>query len=331
VTFIHHMARAEIDAFSVVSYNILAQVYSKSLSLPYVERRFLRHKYRHPLLKQEIKRLDGDVLCFQECDEYDQIKKHMNGVGYEGLFKCRTGTKKDGCAIFWKRDKFALEASHTLELNKIAQAQDDDVYKRDNVAIFATLIMNSSAEMKKRICISTTHIYWDPVWPEVKFRQIRLVVEEMIRLRTAECPLIICGDLNSMPNSVVYKYLSGTEIKESDPELAYGPYDWDGKGVTSDEYTDLSKKKALDGALRHNLNLKSAYSNYKGTGHEPTFTNFQEKFQGTLDYIFYETEKLDCTHTEDLPTRDDFKEDKGIPGERHSSDHVPLKAVFCWK
>ena len=54
---------------------------------------------------QEIHQYNCDVLCLQEiqCDHYEtHFKPSLSKLGYDGLYKKRTGDKRDGCAIFYK-------------------------------------------------------------------------------------------------------------------------------------------------------------------------------------------------------------------------------------
>ena len=62
------------------------------------ENRFIR-------LVQEIKQYNCDILCLQEVqnDHFDtHFKCSLEMLGYDGIYKKRTGDKQDGCAIFFK-------------------------------------------------------------------------------------------------------------------------------------------------------------------------------------------------------------------------------------
>ena len=67
--------------------------------------------------------LDSDVLALQEVDQYDSSAPWLREQGYGGVWKCRTtmtANKKDGCGLFYKRDKFELLARREIEYNDIA-------------------------------------------------------------------------------------------------------------------------------------------------------------------------------------------------------------------
>ncbi|PRP82590.1 protein groucho-like [Planoprotostelium fungivorum] len=314
--------------FSVVTYNILAQVYAKSVSFPYTQRKFLRQKYRFDLLRDQLSRLQADIICVQECDEYPTILKGLSSLGYQGLHQQRSGKKKDGCATFWKVDRFLLLAHHEHTLNDIAQQTDDPLYKRDNVALFVKLLPKFLDSKEEELCVINTHLYWDPRYPEVKFRQIQSVLKQAEMYRGERSKIILCGDLNSLPESAVYRYITGEKLEENDPELQYGVHDWENKGGI--EKMERATPAIDFGPLHHNLKLSSAYATYRD-GREPVFTNYSQNFKGTLDYIFYEMDKLKLNGQLTLPPESELNVETAIPNEKFPSDHLPLRADFSYK
>ena len=57
-------------------------------------------------------------------DQYEEFwQPWLVERGYDGVYKCRTQmtkSKKDGCGLFFKRDKFELLARRDIEYNDIA-------------------------------------------------------------------------------------------------------------------------------------------------------------------------------------------------------------------
>ena len=57
----------------------------------------------------------------------------MSDAGYEGVYKQKTrqsmglAGKVDGCALFWRRTKFVLVESYSIEFNELAQRQATQV------------------------------------------------------------------------------------------------------------------------------------------------------------------------------------------------------------
>ena len=65
----------------------------------------LEWENRFTRLVQEIKQYNCDILCLQEVqnDHFDtHFKPSLKTLGYDGVYKKRTGDKHDGCAIFFK-------------------------------------------------------------------------------------------------------------------------------------------------------------------------------------------------------------------------------------
>ena len=60
------------------------------------------------------------------------FKFFLSDEGFTGLFKRRTGTKTDGCAIFYHESKLKLLEWKALEYQRKTKALN-----RDNVAILA--------------------------------------------------------------------------------------------------------------------------------------------------------------------------------------------------
>ncbi len=66
----------------------------------------------------EFSALDADFVCIQEIDNFEFWEAKFAPLGYNGtsqvfhflkksgVYKQRTGTKKDGCAIFYKHEKY---------------------------------------------------------------------------------------------------------------------------------------------------------------------------------------------------------------------------------
>ncbi len=62
---------------------------------------------------------------------------------------------------------------------------------------------------------------------------------------------------------------------------------------------------------------------------EPHFTNYTERFKGTLDYIFYTSASLELLSILELPPLGDIAHHVALPNMLYSSDHLALKAEFA--
>jgi CCR4-NOT transcription complex subunit 6 len=263
-----------------------------------------------------------------EANQFEQYFKpqlRMRG-SYDGIFypKSRAKTMNDwdrtfvdGCAIFFKSDRFKLEERHLIEFNQLALARPSlrkhkDVYNRvmtrDNIAIVARL---THVESKQSIIVSTVHIHWDPSHKDVKLVQSIMLVEELERLlrKNSQSALVLCGDFNALIESGVGEFLENGVLAAGHED--FGSY-------TYEPYS-------TEGAV-HSLSLKNAYSLLSD---EPlTFTNFTPIFCGTIDYVWFRPNNLSVTGLLGSVSGEYVKQFAGFPTQHMPSDHVPLLVEF---
>ena len=83
---------------------------------------------------EEISRHNADVICLQEIDHFMFLRKSLAALGYVGHFIPKpdspclylaNNSGPDGCAIFYKKDKFDLTKleSRILEVWKVQSNQ----------------------------------------------------------------------------------------------------------------------------------------------------------------------------------------------------------------
>ncbi|NXS84901.1 ANGE1 protein, partial [Erpornis zantholeuca] len=207
--------------FRVMSYNILAQdLVEQGLDL-YVHCHpdILNWNYRLPNLLQEIQHWDPDVLCLQEVQEnhyWEQMEPTFKEMGFACFYKRRTGTKTDGCAVCYKHSRFQLISLSPIEYFRPGL----DVLNRDNVGLVLLLqpVLPESLGLKavSPLCVANTHVLFNPRRGDIKLAQVALLLAEIDKIaRTAEgsyYPVILCGDLNSVPDSPLYKFIRNGEL-----------------------------------------------------------------------------------------------------------------------
>lgn len=76
---------------------------------------------------------------------YSFMKYNIQSLppGYEGIFKRRSIENVDGCAIYYKSDKFSLIESTTVEYFQ-GYLENFCILDRNNVAIIVKLALNNS-------------------------------------------------------------------------------------------------------------------------------------------------------------------------------------------
>lgn len=348
------------DTIVVVSYNILGvENASNHLDLySNIPRRFLDWGRRKRLILEEIDSYNASILCFQEVDHFDDLDDLFQNNGFKSVYKGRTGEANDGCAIFWKDKLFSLLHQEDIEFQKFGM--------RNNVAQLCVLEVNNNnpesdtckltaeeqSTKNKRFVIGNIHVLFNPNRGDIKLGQVRLLIDKAYKLSQGwgDIPVILAGDLNSVPQSAIYKFLSSSkldvqlhdrrnmsgqlEIRSNHREFRSNIsmsvsrqllHKWSaeelilatgGKGVTR---------------LRHQLKLRSAYSGVPGKHRtrddigEPLATSYHSKFMGTVDYIWHSEELTPVRVLETLPV-DVLRRTRGLPNEKWGSDHL---AVVC--
>lgn len=333
--------RRQAGTFRVLTYNVLAEIYTAQQTYPNCPNWALAWTYRKRNLIREIAKYDADILCLQEvqADHYDDhFSPYFQRLGYQGSYKVKTREsmgrkgKIDGCATLFRKDMFVLRVEHSAEYNAIAQQRTKNSRAlnrclKGNVALILVL---DAIDGSGPIVVANTHLFWDPDLTDVKLFQVDAFLQELeVVLQKhrlgPDVPIIIGGDFNSEPMSSVYEYLTTglCSMTRSD--------------VPSDAYGVLSTCN-----LRHGLHLRSAYSLL---GTEPEFTNYTTNFVGVLDYLWYSPESVMPTAVLEIPEEsqlmkdpeDDCNETKkrsegskrlGIPNTQWSSDHIALMIEF---
>ncbi|CAE6915056.1 CCR4 [Symbiodinium natans] len=147
-------------------------------------------------------------------------------------------------------------------------------------------------ELHEKLSVSTSHLYWDPRYPDLKLLQAFLLARELEAVAAPN--LILAGDLNSTPLvdgrssgdgdlSGVYQLFTTGSVSASHPHHPVRMRPGSGilRGVSTKEVPDLQ--------------VLPFYSAYKeADGREQAVTNLTREFHGCLDYILYRGRSLEA-------------------------------------
>ncbi|KAL6757408.1 phosphatase family [Haematococcus lacustris] len=344
--------------FTILSYNLLADLYAKADFASTCPAWCLHWHYRKRNLLRELLAYRADILCLQEVqsDHYTEYwAPELQKVGYIAIYKKKTTEiytdnkyAIDGCATFFRKDRFQLVKKYEVEFNKAALSLAESFTNlqqkkaalnrllKDNVALIAVLEAiepgpSESGSRRTLICVANTHIHANPELNDVKLWQVHTLLKGLEKIAaSADIPMLVAGDFNSLPGSPAHTLLVNGKV---DPAAVHNI---DPLGFLKDQ------------KLSHSLPLLSAYaamSDAHGAAdarlqkqkqrvdpkyREPLFSIVTKEFRGTLDYILYTKNSLQPTAVLELPCESDLltRPDEHLPNAQYSSDHIALLAEF---
>lgn len=349
-----------VGNFTVLSYNILSDIYATNDIYNYCPTWALSWPYRRQNLLREIVGYRADIVCLQEVqsDHFEEFfSPELDKHGYQALFKRKTAevftgnvNTIDGCATFFRRDRFSHVKKYEVEFNKAAQSLTDAVVPtaqrktalnrlvKDNVALIVVLEAKFGNQVvdnpgkRQLVCVANTHVNIHQDLKDVKIWQVHTLLKGLEKIAaSADIPMLVCGDFNSVPGSAPHALLALGKVDPMHPELAIDPL-------------NILRPATK---LTHQLPLVSAYSSFARVGaalgfeqhrrrmdqntNEPLFTNCTRDFIGTLDYIFYSADSLTVESLLELLDEDSLRKDTALPSPEWSSDHIALLAEFRCK
>lgn len=232
---------------------------------------------RKYLIIQEIVQNDPDIVCLQEVDHFKFLQSVLATQQYEGIFYPKPDSPclyisenngPDGCAIFFKKNKFEL-VNYDTRILEVWRVQSNQVAIAVNFKVLET---------GKEFSVCTTHLKARNGALLSKLRNEQ--GKDLLRFtqHVADVrPVIMCGDFNAEPSEPVYKTI-----------LQYKSL-----GLSS-AYADLIA--ALGVRLPKPVQDESHDEVDAIDNHEPPFTTWKIREDGevchTIDYVFYSQDKL---------------------------------------
>lgn len=235
-----------------------------------------------------------------------------------------------------------------MEFNQVAietaEGSEDMINRvmtKDNIGLAALLRTKDNvwengvpAVGTQLLLVATCHIHWDPECCDVKLIQTMMLMNKLKSIMeetqaalsqqdpgtsSLDCgaiPLILCGDLNSLPESGVVEYLSLGRISINHRDFKDIGYE--------DSLRKLSSSGSKD-TYSHSFRLLQAYS----TDVMP-YTNYTYDFRGTIDYVFYSRDTIRPLGVLGPLDQEWFRQNQvlGCPNPLVPSDHLPLLVEF---
>ncbi|KAF2835829.1 hypothetical protein M501DRAFT_941219 [Patellaria atrata CBS 101060] len=359
------------DRFSVISWNTLCDKYATQSQYGYTPSAALDWGHRKEVILDEIRNRNADIICLQEVDLEsfnDFFRSALAHNDYKGVFWNKSRAKTmgereaklvDGCATFYRNKRFILLDKQLIAFGNIAINRPDmkgehDIFNRvmprDDIAVVCFF----EDRMKgTRLIVVNAHVFWDPVFKDVKVVQVAILMEQITKLAEQYAKWPPCKD------KALYRFADEDKIGEESAELPEEPapsmeygegpqiplimcgdynslpndsgvYELLASGSLSSAHSDLNGRKygnfTRDG-MSHPFSLRSAY-NHVG---ELNFTNYTPTFTGVIDYIWYSTNALNVTGLLGEIDKEYLQRVPGFPNYHFPSDHLALQAQFSVK
>jgi mRNA deadenylase 3'-5' endonuclease subunit Ccr4 len=240
--------------------------------------------------------------------------------------------------------------------------EDDDEDSQNNLIQvdgnrgIINVSMKDKLVKNKTINLYCVHFPWRPIYEYQKARIMALIFDLVLRKKVNN--VIIAGDFNSVPNSILLRMIYYEDwVAEMDRDEGYiGDFKFNKNesNLISETIAKMKKRenfnKTINGLLKISKEIyekfmfRSAYDNYrkeiKQNGHfcflrnHPKYTNYTNKFINTIDYIFY-SKGLNKLKILKIPNIEEEvksnKIDMFLPNEKHPSDHLKLVVNFEYK
>lgn len=315
--------------FRMVCYNILAEYHAgtdraRSFDYPYCTEEVLDSDFRRKQVLKQLFEYDADVICLQEVDEdaYNSIfVPKIFKMGFSGLY-ARKFDIPEGCATFYRKNKFTLVASKTLFLkDALVLDHNSDIYNKikENSKLLQTVISRGSAiaitllqtANHDHVCVCNVHLFWSDRGGHIRAIQAQLILREIDHFlqkwnhemgsSRKGIARIVAGDFNSDPYSAAVELMTKGQVPSNHS-------DWFAMG----------KDEFQPGIVLHNdIKYQSAFG-------YPTYTCFVPEFRQCIDFIFIDPAYLCVYKIEPLPSHEDITRHTALPNKDLPSDHLPL-------
>lgn len=305
--------------FSVLSYNLLAYKFTRAEWYPKTDTEALHPKFRAPRILQEIREINADIVGLQECDMdlfLDYYLPNLKAAGYDVVFKKSSNLKNVNSVLCYKTASFSLKDTRLINLDEELVKLCESFSRQCEAQLARLVHKNTGASL----LVANTHLYWNPELEYVKYGQLMKIFEHIENEKRAGDLIVLVGDLNSLPESNVLKY-----VYKVPPE------------VTNENKSEYNKNQFfMDKFYKENLHslaMRSAYDEYSRgenmTEKHPLFTAKSENFQGCLDYILYDEKGLEVTKLLRVNCDDEEISNFGLPNSKYPSDHMKVAAEFA--
>lgn len=218
------------------------------------------------------KHVDGCAIMFK-TSRFQLVKDYL--IEFNQIAMATAEGSEDMLNRVMTKDNIGLAALLEVKQDDLNNSNQTDLIStklgnnKEKTSNSSSNSSNTNNSNKQLLLVSTAHIHWDPDYCDVKLIQtlmltneIKLIIEQATREflpqklinQQVDCstsiPVVICADLNSLPDSGVIEYLRTGRILANHNDFKDLGYDSCLQKInTSERPSELS----------HNLKLECAY------------------------------------------------------------------------
>ena len=164
------------------------------------------------------------------------------------------------CAFRYASQRFSDDNERNRMVHRLSKDNVAQVVIFDSVRSTSTANSTRTRQQQNNsyFCVVNTHLYSNPKFADVKLWQTMTLLQEIETfLSQRDMALLLCGDFNSEPSSIIYQLLSTGSVDSEHPEM---------ETLANSPVLPDPKK------CRHHIEMASAM--VTATGSEPLFTNY---------------------------------------------------------
>ncbi|XP_070539696.1 uncharacterized protein [Ptychodera flava] len=331
--------------FDVVTYNILSDFFMDpdiGHNPNYPKEDLSRSKREGQLLMELENNKDTDVICLQEVDpDYfiDKIEPLMKSYGFCGCYMPETCGIIDGLSTFYKTANFDLVTQKSTTFNELLEKAIGRHPSVGSLCSAVTQHIQSQAVVMytklrckrtgKVVTVANIHGWYGNYRKmDVTVMQISTAIRELVEYAGSDSQsYILCGDFNQEPKMPGYKVTQNGQLDPCEKEeLRKYPK------VSVNVNQDINLIDVVPKCFEHSAaSIRSSYKEIMGKEPDITCCPDNADDQATLDYIWYDSNSMDCHEVLDVVSTDVLKSLKWCPNPVFPSDHLLMRAKFSFR
>eukprot|EP01090_Pellita_catalonica_P020681 TRINITY_DN7505_c0_g1_i2.p1 TRINITY_DN7505_c0_g1~~TRINITY_DN7505_c0_g1_i2.p1 ORF type:complete len:315 (+),score=41.38 TRINITY_DN7505_c0_g1_i2:44-988(+) len=298
----------------LVSYNILADKWTKKSSYARVAKNVMDWENRKERISAKMLEFDPDIFCLQELDPVaysDHFEPVFSSNGYCGVMqtsskKAGQPVKHPGLALFVKKSAYEITWTNSRSRIMIVELQ-----RKNGAEILGNPKSNPF------LYVLNAHLEGRHSAADIRVNQIKSAFEHLqkrwatFNAVEAQPATILCGDFNSHSKSGIFKLITD--------------------GMLPKDYADPSffnKVIYTKTDVKLPFKMKSAFHS-NNSNYTPRYSFRAPGLSAALiDFVFFANIELLAVWQVATPCELALIKKEGLPTKHNPSDHLPLRTVF---